>query len=195
MHETLSLATPRWVGSIVDVALHPIRIFGDPVLRQPTTEVGEIDDALRQLVEDMLETMYDAPGVGLAAPQIGVQRRFFVYDVGEGPGVVINPQIVERSGEWEYYEGCLSVPELHWDIVRPHKVRLTGLDLDGNPLDIEAEDLLARCFQHEVDHLDGMLLLERLTDEQRRDAKRVLRKRRLDFARSDRDGLHSLRGE
>ena len=159
------------------MALIRIRIFGDPVLRQPTAEITEIDDALRRLVADMFETMYDAPGVGLSANQVGVQRRFFVYDVGEGPGVVINPQIAERTGEWTYLEGCLSVPEQHFDIVRPHKIRLVGLDLDGNELDIEAEDLLARCFQHEVDHLEGVLLLEHLDDAQRKEAIRTLRMR------------------
>jgi peptide deformylase len=161
------------------VALIPIRTFGDPVLRQPTADVIGIDDALRQLAADMLETMYDAPGVGLAANQVGVQRRFFVYDVGDGPAVVINPQIVETSGEWSYLEGCLSVPDQHFEIVRPHSVRLVGIDLDGNGLDIEATDLLARCFLHEVDHLDGKLLLERLDDAQRKEAMRVLRTRDL----------------
>ena len=164
------------------MALIPIRLFGDPVLRHPTVDVTEIDDALRQLTADMFETMYDAPGVGLAANQVGVQRRFFVYDVGEGPGVVINPQIVETSGEWTYLEGCLSVPDQHFDIVRPHKVRLVGIDLDGNALEIEAEDLLAWCFLHEVDHLDGKLLLERLNDAQHKEAMRVLRTRDLSTA-------------
>jgi peptide deformylase len=159
------------------MAIIPIRVFGDPVLRQPTVEVSEIDDALRQLASDMLETMYDAPGVGLAANQVGVQRRFFVYDVGDGPGVVINPRIVESSGEWQYLEGCLSVPDQHFEIVRPHKVRLVGIDIDGNEIDLQAEDLLARCFQHEIDHLDGKLLLERLSDAQRKEAMRALRNR------------------
>lgn len=161
------------------MALLPIRVFGDPVLRQTTAEVTEIDDALRRLATDMLETMYDAPGVGLAANQVGVQRRFFVYDIGDGPGVVVNPQILERTGEWTYLEGCLSVPELHWDITRPHRVHLVGIDLDENPVDVEAEDLLARCFLHEVDHLDGKLLLAHLTEEQRKEAMRELRSRDL----------------
>jgi peptide deformylase len=161
------------------VATHPIRIFGDPVLRQPTREVDRIDDALVQLAEDMLETMYAAPGVGLAAPQIGVQRRFFVYDVGDGPGVVVNPRIVESSGEWNYLEGCLSVPDLHWEIVRPARVHLIGLGLDGEQIDIEADELLGRCFQHEVDHLDGMLIIERLGHGDRKKAMRVLRERAL----------------
>ncbi len=161
------------------MATHPIRVFGDPVLRQPALEVEEIDEALVQLAGEMLETMYDAPGVGLAAPQVGVQRRFFVYDVGEGPGVVVNPRLVETSGTWTYLEGCLSVPDLHWEIIRPARVRLVGLDLDGKDLDIEADELLARCFQHEIDHLDGMLLLERLEPEVRKDAMRILRARSL----------------
>ena len=161
------------------MAFIPIRVFGDPVLRQPTQEVTEFDDALRQLASDMLETMYAAPGVGLAATQVGVQRRFFVYDVGEGPGAIVNPQIVERSGEWTYFEGCLSVPDLHFEIVRPGWVRLVGFDLEGDELEIEADELLARCFQHEVDHLDGVLLLEHLDEAQRKDAMRALRTRSL----------------
>jgi peptide deformylase len=161
------------------VALIPIRVFGDPVLRQPTQEVTEFDDALRQLASDMLETMYAAPGVGLAATQVGVQRRFFVYDVGDGPGTIVNPKIIERAGEWTYLEGCLSVPDLHFEIVRPGSVRLVGFDLDGNELEIEADELLGRCFQHEVDHLDGVLLLEHLDEQQRKEAMRALRTRSL----------------
>ncbi len=161
------------------MATHPIRVFGDPVLRQPTLDVDEIDDALRQLADDMLETMYAAPGVGLAAPQVGVQRRFFVYDVGDGPGAVVNPRIVGASGEWTYLEGCLSVPDLHWEIVRPARVHLVGVGLDGDEIDIEADDLLGRCFLHEVDHLDGKLLISRLTPDDRKDAMRILRQRAL----------------
>jgi len=161
------------------VATHPIRVFGDPVLRQPTREVDEIDAALVQLADEMLETMYAAPGVGLAAPQVGVQRRFFVYDVGDGPGVIVNPRIVETSGTWTYLEGCLSVPDLHWEIVRPARVHLVGIGLDGRELDLEADELLGRCFQHEVDHLDGTLLVERLEAGDRKDALRILRERAL----------------
>lgn len=157
----------------------PIRQYGDPVLKQATREVEEIDGRLAKLAEDMLETMYAAPGVGLAANQVGVQRRLFVYDAGDGPGVVVNPRIVESSGEWTFVEGCLSVPELHWPIVRPNKVHLVGLDLEGNEISIEAEEYLGRVFQHEVDHLDGTLLIERLDPDQRRDALRTLRARLL----------------
>jgi len=127
----------------------------------------------------MIVTMYEAPGVGLAAPQIGVQKRIFVYDIGDGPFTVVNPRITERSGEWEYEEGCLSVPGLSWPIVRPAAVHLTGLDLDGNELSVDAEDLLARVFLHETDHLDGVLLLERLSRGEKKQALRTLRNRSL----------------
>jgi peptide deformylase len=146
-------------------------------LKQATKEVEEIDGRVKKLVEDMLETMYAAPGVGLAANQVGVQRRLFVYDIGDGPQVVINPRITETSGEWAFEEGCLSVPDLHWTIVRPNEVHLTGLDLEGNEVSIDAKEYQGRVFQHEVDHLDGVLLLERLDEEQRRDALKVLRSR------------------
>ena len=161
------------------MATFPIRTFGDPVLKQPAAEVSEIDDALVRLVEGMIQTMYEAPGVGLAAPQVGVQKRLFVYDVGEGAQVVINPVLSDLRGEWTYHEGCLSVPELWWDIHRAKEVHLTGLDVDGNELDVEADELLARVFQHEVDHLDGILLLERVSADERKDAMRTLRERAL----------------
>ena len=163
------------------MAIHPIRLHGDPVLTQRTAEVTHVDEALVSLAGDMVETMYAAPGVGLAANQVGVQKRMFVYDVGDGPQVVVNPVLSGHEGEWTYDEGCLSVPGLFWPIVRPHRVHLTGFDLDGNELSIEAEELLARVFLHEVDHLDGKLLLERLEAEQRREAMRALRSRALDL--------------
>ncbi len=161
------------------MATLPIRVFGDPVLRQATQQITDVDGAVARLVEDMIETMYEAPGVGLAANQIGVEKSLFVYDVGDGPGVVCNPRIVESSGEWSYTEGCLSVPDLSWPIVRPKQVRLVGVGLDGEELDIEADELLARCFQHEVDHLNGVLVIERLDPDQRKQAMRVLRERAL----------------
>ncbi|MHB8219091.1 MAG: peptide deformylase [Acidimicrobiales bacterium] len=165
---------------------YPIRLYGDPVLKQPTREVDEIDGRVAKLARDMIETMYDAPGTGLAANQVGVERRLFVYDVGEGPRTVINPRIVESSGEWVYDEGCLSVPGLSWPIVRPNHVHLVGRDLDGNEVSIEADTLEGRVFQHELDHLDGVLLVERLDEDQRRDAIRILRSRALGL---DPDGL------
>jgi peptide deformylase len=176
------------------VSILPIRTYGDPVLNTPTTQVEEIDAKIAALAESMIETMHDAPGVGLAANQIGVQKRMFVWDKGEGPHVVINPVIVETSGEWVYEEGCLSVPGLSWDIVRPNQVHLKGFDLDGNQLEFETEEYQGRIFQHECDHLDGVLLVERLSDDQKRDAKKYLRKRRLELT-NDPDGLHQLLGE
>ena len=156
---------------------YAIRIVGDPVLRQRAEEVTEIDGRLAKLCEDMIETMYDAPGIGLAAPQVGVQKRFFVYDIGDGPAVLINPVLNESDGEWEYHEGCLSVPGMSFDIVRPKTVSVTGVDLDGNDVEFEADELMARMLQHEIDHLDGVLLLERLDEDQRREAKRAIRER------------------
>jgi len=154
---------------------YTIRVFGDPVLRKVAEEVSDIDGKLVKLADEMLETMYAEPGLGLAAPQVGVQRRLFVYDIGEGPQTLVNPVISESRGEWTFEEGCLSVPGLWWDIVRPKEIHITGYDLDGNEVSIEADELLARLFQHELDHLDGVLLLEHLDDEQRREAMKALR--------------------
>jgi peptide deformylase len=169
-----------------------IRQYGDPVLRQATREIDQIDGVVAKLAQDMLETMYDAPGVGLAANQVGVQRRLFVYDVGDGPNVVINPRIVEANGEWTYDEGCLSVPGLSWPIVRPDSIHLVGYDLEGNELSIEADEFTGRVFQHELDHLDGILLVERLDDDQRREAKALLHARTLQLPAEDPDGLSTL---
>src|SRR3954465_13493044 len=119
------------------MATHTIRVFGDPVLKRPTATVTDIGGAVMKLVDAMYETMYEAPGVGLAAPQVGVQRRFFVYDVGEGPHVLLNPEIVEASGEWTYEEGCLSLPGLAFEIVRPNVVTVRGQVLDGNDVVLE----------------------------------------------------------
>ena len=161
------------------MATHPVRVFGDPVLKQRAREVDELDGSLAALVETMYETMYEAVGVGLAAPQIGVQQRIFTYDVGEGPHAVVNPEIVEASGEWLYNEGCLSVPGLHFEINRPKVVTLRGVGVDGGTIEIEADEMLARVFQHELDHLDGVLLLDRLEPDERKRALRELRERDL----------------
>lgn len=169
-----------------------IRQYGDPVLKERTREVEDIDGAVVSLVDSMIETMYAAPGSGLAANQVGVQRRIFVYDAGDGARAVVNPRIVESDGEWLYDEGCLSVPGLSWEIMRPNAVHLVGLDLDGNEISIEATEFEGRVFQHELDHLDGILLVERLNDEQRKEALKILRSRTLDLAPSDPDGLSSL---
>jgi peptide deformylase len=172
----------RGADTIARVSTYSIRLFGDPVLRQRAREVENVDGVLVRLAEDMIETMHAAPGVGLAATQVGVERRMFVYDIGDGPMTVVNPTISESRGEWDFEEGCLSVPGLHWTIARPKEVHLTGFDLEGNELSIDADEYLARVFQHELDHLDGVLLLERLQPEERKEAMRVLRSRVLGAA-------------
>ena len=157
------------------MAPHQIRLIGDPVLRRPATDVTDVDGALVRLTDDMFTTMYEAPGIGLAAPQVGVQKRFFVYDHGEGAGVILNPRIIESDGEWTFEEGCLSIPDLTWEITRPKQVHLVGVDLDGNEVSIEADEIEARLFQHEIDHLDGILLVDHLDEDQAREARRALR--------------------
>jgi peptide deformylase len=160
------------------VAAYQIRYFGDPVLTQRSTEVADLDGSLAQLVDDMVETMYEARGMGLAAPQIGIQKRLFVYQLDGGdPVAIVNPVIEETRGEWEYEEGCLSIPGLYFSIVRPKEVHLTGWDINGNEVSIEADELEARCFQHELDHLDGQLLIAKLDKTQRKEAMRELRRR------------------
>ena len=163
------------------MASYSVRVYGDPVLKQVARPVDDIDGSLVRLVDDMVETMYESEGAGLAAPQVGVQKRMFVYDVGDGPEVMINPTIVETEGEWYYDEGCLSIPGLRLGIVRPDRVHIRGLGIDGEELSIEADEFLGRVFQHEVDHLDGVLMVERLEDDMRKQALRVLRDRALGF--------------
>ena len=165
------------------MAIYPIRTFGDPVLRSPTKPIDEIDDAVRTLAQDMIETMYDAPGVGLAANQIGIQRRIAVFDAHDelGPRVMINPEIVETSGEYEFEEGCLSVPGHYWVIARPAFARVRALDLNGNVVEYAGDELLGRVLQHEVDHLDGSLLLDRLPKRVRKKAMKELREEALNL--------------
>jgi peptide deformylase len=161
------------------MSTYSVRVYGDPVLKQVARDVDQFDGSLARLVEDMVETMYASEGAGLAAPQVGVQKRLFVYDVGEGPEAVVNPIIVETDGEWYHDEGCLSIPGLRLGLVRPDRVHLRGRDIDGNEMSIEADEFLGRVFQHEVDHLDGVLMVERLEDDMRKQALRVLRDRAL----------------
>lgn len=160
-------------------ASYEIRLIGDPVLRQRASEITDVTGSLVTVAANMLTTMYEAPGLGLAGPQVGVQKRIFVYDVGDGPQVVINPEVREARGEWGYDEGCLSIPELTFELVRPKEIHLVGYDLDGNELSIEADEILARCFQHELDHLDGVLFIERLDPDDRKLAMKAIRDRRL----------------
>lgn len=173
----------------------PIRLYGDPVLNEVTTEVENIDGRIATLATTMIEIMYEAPGVGLAANQIGVQKRLFVYDKGDGPIVVVNPSIVETDGEWTYEEGCLSVPGYSWEITRPNAVHLVGYDLEGNEFSVETDEFEGRIFQHEMDHLNGVLLIERLDEDQRREAKKMLRAQRMKIGATDPDGLSQLLGD
>lgn len=174
------------------MATYPIRLFGDPVLKRPAAPVVEFDGALAKLVDAMYETMYGAPGVGLAAPQVGVQRRFFVYDVGDGPHVLANPEVVETEGEWVYEEGCLSLPGLAFDIGRPKLVTVAGLDLEGNEITIVGDELLGRLLLHEVDHLDGVLMLERLESDDRKLALRMLREQSMNGGPAPTNRRHAL---
>lgn len=167
----------RFRESDDDTAPFEVRVFGDPVLRQKAADIDDIDGTLVKVVDDMLATMYAEPGIGLAAPQVGISKRLFVYDIGEGPAAIVNPVIAESDGEWVYEEGCLSVPGLSWEIVRPKQIHLTGLDLDGNEVSFEADELLARLFQHELDHLEGRLLIDHLEGDVRKAAMRTVRER------------------
>ncbi len=139
------------------MALRQIRVDGDAILTKKCREVKEMTPRLKELVEDMLETMYEAQGVGLAAPQVGVLRRIVVIDVGEGPIVLVNPKIVSQDGEQEGNEGCLSVPGKAGVVVRPNHVVAEGFDADMNPVTVEGTELLARAICHELDHLDGVM--------------------------------------
>lgn len=149
---------------------YDIRTFGDPVLKSVAEQVENIDGKIVRLTQAMLQAMYKAPGLGLAAPQIGVQKQIFVYDIDGQPITLLNPRIVESSGEWVYDEGCLSIPGLYVEMLRPKEVLLEAIDLNGNTIQIEADELLARLFQHELDHLNGVLMFDRMTTEQREEA-------------------------
>jgi peptide deformylase len=165
--------------------IRPIVKFGDPVLHAPATPVDRIDDSTRSLLDDMIATMYAAPGIGLAAPQVGVPLRLIVIDlsVGEDPSRVIrlvNPEFVEREGEQKHEEGCLSVPGYSGSPTRPDRVVVRGLDPEGRERVYTATELLARAFCHEIDHLDGLLFVDRLSPLKRDLMRRKLRKRARD---------------
>lgn len=142
----------------------------NPVLREVAKPVERVDERVREILSDMAETMYDAPGVGLAAPQVGILERLIVVDIGdrdEGiPGrlyKLVNPEIVESSGSLEFEEGCLSIPGIREKVTRPEKVKVRALDEKGDPTEIEAEGILSICLQHEIDHLNGVLFIDRLS--------------------------------
>ena len=155
--------------------IQPIRLFGDPVLRRPAAEVVDFDKELRKLVEDLTDTMLGAPGAGLAAPQIGVGLRVFTWHVEGEVGHLVNP-VLDLSAEEQFGpEGCLSIPDLSFDCRRALSVVARGFSMHGEPVTIEGTELLARAIQHETDHLDGVLFIDRLDDEARRAAKKAIR--------------------
>jgi peptide deformylase len=164
------------------MAIRPIVRYGDPVLHAPSAPVERIDDGIRELLDDMVATMYAAPGIGLAAPQIGVGLRVIVIDlsVGEDPSQVIklvNPELVAREGEQKHEEGCLSIPGYGGSPARPASVTVRGLDPEGRERVYTATELLARAFCHEIDHVDGLLFVDRLSPLKRDLMKRKLRRR------------------
>lgn len=143
------------------MALRKLRLEGDDILRKKSKIVKEVNDKIKSLVDDMIETMYENQGVGLAAPQIGMLKRIFVVDIGEGPVVFINPEFVEQSGEQFGIEGCLSVPGKQGDVIRPYKVKVKALDQNGEEFLLEAEEFFARAICHEYDHLEGILYIDK----------------------------------
>ena len=157
------------------MAIQPIRLFGDPVLRTPAERVTVFDKELRQLVSDLTETMLEAPGAGLAAPQLGVSLRVFTWSVDGETGHLVNPELDLSEEFQDGDEGCLSLPGLLYDCRRALRVVAKGQDQHGEPVLIEGSDLLARCIQHETDHLDGVLFIDRLDREQRKAAMRAIR--------------------
>jgi peptide deformylase len=164
------------------MALRPIVKFGHPMLHVPSAPVDDIDGAVVALVQDMIETMYAAPGIGLAAPQIAVPLRVIVIDLSSGQDQkqlikLLNPEFVEKEGEQRHDEGCLSVPGYGGSPVRPARVTVKGLDLEGKERTYTGTELLARAFCHEIDHIDGLLFVDRLTPLKRDLLKRKLRKR------------------
>lgn len=160
--------------------LHILR-YPDPRLRVISTPVEAVDDEIRQLLDDMLETMYEAPGIGLAAPQVDVAMRIIVVDVSpkaDAPICLINPEIIERHGEGFLEEGCLSVPGYQENVKRARQIKVRALDRDGEPFELEADDLLSVCIQHEIDHLDGKLFVDYLSEVKRKRIQKKMEKQR-----------------
>jgi len=157
------------------VSVQPIRLFGDPVLRMTAQPVTTFDKELRNLVTDLTETMRNAPGAGLAAPQIGVSLRVFTYYVDGELGHLVNPDLSLSEEEQDGPEGCLSLPGLTFDCTRAHGVVARGFNMHGDPVTVEGTQLLARCIQHETDHLDGIIFIDRLDEAQRKAAMKAIR--------------------
>jgi len=163
------------------MALRKIIEYPEPLLRLRAAEVENFDDELQVLIEDMAETMYDAPGIGLAATQVNVHKRVLVADVSEdrsSPHVLINPEIIEKDGVQVAEEGCLSVPGIYDAVERAEHIRVRSLDLDGQPFELEADGILAVCIQHEMDHLEGKLFVDYLSDLKRQRIRKKLEKSR-----------------
>ncbi len=161
------------------MAILDILRFPDPRLRNKAKRIGQVDAALQGVIDDMLETMYQAPGIGLAAIQVNIAKRLIVLDLSEEknqPLVLINPEIIERDGSDEYEEGCLSVPGIYETVKRAERVRVKALDREGNPFEMDAEELLAICIQHEIDHLDGKLFVDYLSSLKRQRIRKKLEK-------------------
>jgi peptide deformylase len=153
------------------VSLLALRVLGDPILREETKAVTVVTDEIRRLIDDMFQTMYAAKGIGLAAPQVGRSERLCVIDVDDDAMVLINPEVLETSrGTEKAEEGCLSIPDIYGDVERPAKVRVRAMDRDGNVFEREAEGLLARCIQHEIDHLHGKMFIDYMSMLKRRSA-------------------------
>lgn len=157
------------------MSIQPIRLFGDPVLREKAAPVTTFDAELRRLVRDLTDTMLDAPGVGLAAPQLGVGLRVFTYNVDDVVGHLVNPELDLSEEEQMGPEGCLSLPGLEFDCRRAMRVVARGMNMHGDPVVVEGGDLLARCVQHETDHLDGILFIDRLDPDSRKAAMKAIR--------------------
>ncbi|GGU32252.1 peptide deformylase [Nocardioides albus] len=157
------------------MAIQPIRLFGDPVLRKPAIEVVDFDKELRKLVADLTDTMLEAPGAGLAAPQIGVSLRVFTWYVDGEVGHLVNPDLTLSEETQDGGEGCLSLPDLTFDCRRALSVVAKGFDMHGEPVTIEGSELLARAIQHETDHLDGILFIDRLDEAARKAAMKEIR--------------------
>lgn len=147
------------------MAIRQLRYLGDPILRKVSREVTEINERIKTLLEDMVETMYEYDGVGLAAPQVGVLRRVIVIDVGEGPIKMINPEIIEEEGGSIDIEGCLSIPNRSGTVKRPEKLKVKYLDEKGEEKILEGTGLLARALCHEIDHLNGVLFIDKMIEE------------------------------
>ena len=153
------------------MAIRKLRIEGDEILRKKSKKIEKVDDRLITLLDDMVETMYENDGIGLAAVQVGVLKRAIVMDIGEGPVKILNPRIIENSGEQVFTEGCLSVPEVNGDVLRPEKVTMEYMTLEGKTETMVAEGLKAVCLCHEIDHLNGVLFIDKIIKGTQTDSK------------------------